>query len=260
MHPVDLAIVADCREMLDALLREPAGYPDRAVWISEAAAGAEWHRERYAEAFEDDLPMHPYRVAAEVAEFVDEQTIVIQDGGDAGSWAETAIGPKAAGPGKWLSIGYLGNLGMHQGLGMAAAVAHPDHRVICMTGDGSIGFQIAEFDTMVRHELPIITVVLNNLVWGMSYEFQVRQPHGLTWVELADNFRYDRVCEACGGHGEFVETPEQLGPALERAIASGLPSCINAMTRSVASPKAEMFMKAEGVDDIILPYYRNLKR
>ena len=129
-----------------------------------------------------------------------------------------------------------------------------------MTGDGSIGFQIQEFDTMVLHGLPIVTVVLKNLVWGMSYEFQVRQPYGLTWVELGANFRYDLVCEACGGHGELVQTPDELGPALERAMAADGPTCVNVLTRSAASPKAEMFMKEEGVDDIIVPYYKNLSR
>jgi acetolactate synthase-1/2/3 large subunit len=260
LHAVDVPVVADCRRMLEAMLRESVTYPDRSAWINEARAAAGWHRERYADAFGDGLPLHPYLVASEVAEYVDERTIVVQDGGDAGSWAETAMSSRAAGPGKWLSIGYLGNLGMHQGLGIGAAAAHPDHRVICMTGDGSIGFQIAEFDTMVRHNLPIMTVVLNNLAWGMSYEYQIRQPYGLTWVELADNFRYDRVCEACGGHGEYVDSREQLRPALERALASNRPSCVNVRTRSVASPKTEAYMRADGMDDIILPYYRNLSR
>jgi acetolactate synthase-1/2/3 large subunit len=113
---------------------------------------------------------------------------------------------------------------------------------------------------MVRHGLPIVTVVLNNLAWGMSYEYQIRQPFGLTWVELAGNLRYDKVCEACGGHGEYVETPEELRPALERALASNRPACVNVMTRSVASPKTEAYMRADGMDDVILPYYKNLSR
>ena len=261
MHPADVPIVADCRETLSAMLGEEVVWPARADWIARAQTAGDWHRERYGHALADEeLPLHPYRVAAMIAEYIDDRTVIVQDGGDTGGWAEINVSEKIPGPGKHLAIGYLGNLGMHQGLAIAAQCAHPDHKVICLTGDGAAGFQLQEFDTMVRHNLPIITIVFNNLAWGMSYEFQIRQEHGLSWVELEDNLRYDLVCEACGGHGEFVQTAAELKPALERALASARPACINIMCRSVASPKTEAFMQAEGVDDIILPYYQNLKR
>jgi len=261
MHAAEVGIVADVRETLEAFNREEMEWPERKKWIAAAQASSDWHLEKFKEAMEDDgTPLHPYRVAATVAEFIDEKTIVVQEGGDTGGWTEINVSRRAAGPGKYLAIGYLGNLGMHQGFAIAAQSVHPDHKVICFTGDGAAGFQIQEFDSMVRHGLPIVTVVFNNLVWGMSYEYQVRQPFGLSWVELQDNLRYDLMCEACGGHGELVQTIEDLEPAMDRALNSGKPACVNVMCRSVASPKTEAFMKAEGVEDIVLPYYQNIKR
>jgi acetolactate synthase-1/2/3 large subunit len=256
LHPATVSIVADCRETLSAFNRASVTYPDRSAWVQEAANGTSWHRRRYADAFDaNEEDMHPYRAACAIAEFVDERTIVVADGGDTGSWVEITAGQRAAGPGKYFGVGYLGNLGMHQGLAIAAQIAHPDHRVICATGDGSIGLQIQEFDTMVRHGLPIVTVVFNNRMWGMSYEYQIRMPRGLTWVELADNMRYDLICEACGGHGEFVANAADLPAAIERALAAGRPACVNVLTRSEASPKSEMYLKADGIEDTILPYY-----
>jgi acetolactate synthase-1/2/3 large subunit len=261
LHRAAVPIVADCRETLRALLVATEAHPERSKWAAAAGEAARWHEAVYADALDDDRPdMHPYRLATAVAARVDARTIIVQDGGDTGSWTEVGVGPKAAGPGKYLSTGYLGNLGMTQGLGIAAQLAHPDHRVVCMTGDGAVGLQLQEFDTMVRHQLPIVTVVFNNRLWGMSYEFQVRQPDGLTWVELGENIRYDLVCEACGGHGELVTRPDELEGALSRAFDSRKPACVNVYTRSAASPKTEAFMRAEGIDDIVLPYYENLVR
>ena len=261
MHPAEVGIVADVRETLEAFNRQDIEWPTREDWVAAAQASSDWHLDRYSDAMGDDrTPLHPYRVAATVAEFIDDKTVVIQEGGDTGGWTEVNVSRKVAGPGKYLAIGYLGNLGMHQGFAIAAQVVYANHRVICFTGDGAAGFQLQEFDTMVRHQLPVITVVFNNLVWGMSYEYQVRQPYGLSWVELRDNLRYDLICEACGGYGELVQKIDDLTPAMQHALDSGKPACINVMCRSVASPKTEAFMKAEGVEDIILPYYQNIKR
>lgn len=261
MHAAEVGMIADVRETLEAFNCETTEWPERKEWLASAQKSSDWHQTRYKDAMEDDgTPLHPYRVTATVAEFIDENTIVVQEGGDTGGWTEINVSQKVAGPGKYLAIGYLGNLGMHQGFAIAAQHAHPDYRVICISGDGAAGFQLQEFDTMVRHNLPIITVVLNNLVWGMSYEYQVRQPYGLSWVELQDNLRYDLICAACGGHGELVQKIDELTPAMQRALDSGKPACVNVMCRSHASPKTEAFMVAEGVDDIILPYYQNIKR
>ncbi len=260
IHPVEIPVPADPRETLRALTGALGPQRDRAEWGAAASAAALWPEEAYGAAADEEEGLHPYAAAKVIGEFCGEGTIVVQDGGDTGSWAEIAVGPKASGPGRYLAGGYLGNLGNHQGMAIAAQLADPTSRVICFTGDGSVGFQLQEFDTMVRHRLPIVTVVLNNRTWGMSYEYQVRMPHGLTWVELGENLRYDLVCEACGGHGELVTTAVELVPAMERALAAGVPACLNVLTRSVASPKSEAYLKADGIEDPSLPYYASLGR
>ncbi|WP_283815873.1 thiamine pyrophosphate-binding protein [Bradyrhizobium glycinis] len=258
IHPAHVPIVADCRETLAAFLRDRRHYPNRTQWTKEAAAETSWHEKRYAEALNDDgSDMHPYRVLREMANFVDEKTVVIAEGGDAGAWAEVVLGPRAAGPGHYFGIGYFGNLGMHQGLAIGTQLARPDLRVICVTGDGSAGFQMQELDTMVRHRLPIVTVVFNDRAWGMSRNYMINQPRGSTWVDLGDNLRYDQVCEACGGHGEFVTSSDQLPGALARALKSGRTACVNVFTRSAVSPKSEQYTRLGKMGEIVLPYYRD---
>jgi acetolactate synthase-1/2/3 large subunit len=260
IHPAQVPIVADCRETLAAFNRDDRAYPDRSRWIEEAVAATSWHEQRYADALVDDpgQDVHPYRALREMAGFVDENTVVIADGGDAGAWAEIVLGPRAAGPGHYFGIGYFGNLGMHQGLAIGTQLGRPDASVICVTGDGAAGFQIQEFDTMVRHHLPIVTVVFNNRAWGMGKEYMIRQPRGTTWVDLGENMRYDLVCEACGGHGEFVTRSDRLQEALRRALEVRRPACVNVLTRSVSSPKSELYTRLGKLGDVVMPYYRDL--
>jgi acetolactate synthase-1/2/3 large subunit len=104
-------------------------------------------------------------------------------------------------------------------------------------GDGTFGFHMAEFDTAVRHDLPFVAVVGNDATWNAEYQIQLRsygeaRAHG---CELLPS-RYDKVVEALGGHGEFVERIDELTPALERALASGKPACVNVMIERVAAP------------------------
>ncbi len=104
-------------------------------------------------------------------------------------------------------------------------------------GDGTFGFHMAEFDTAVRHDLPFVAIVGNDGTWNAEYQIQLRsygeaRAHG---CELLPS-RYDKVVEALGGHGEFVETLEELSPALQRAIASNKPACVNVIIERVAAP------------------------
>ena len=128
--------------------------------------------------------------------------------------------------------GPLGTLGVGMPFGLAAQISHPDRRVVIVYGDGSFGLNGFEFDTAVRHNLPIIGVVGNDGAWG-----QMMRPQGAIygWDRLQGtilNFtRYDKVVEALGGYGELVERPEELRPALERAAASGKPALINVILR-----------------------------
>jgi acetolactate synthase-1/2/3 large subunit len=180
----------------------------------------------------DESPVDPQRMCREVRDWLDtlDSPIVIGDGGDIVATAAKIIPVK--GPGAWMDPGPLGTLGVGMPFALAAQLANPDKRVVIVYGDGSFGLNGFEYDTAVRFNLPIIGVVGNDGAWG-----QMMRPQGamMGWDRLdgtiLNRTRYDKVVEALGGHGELVESPEELRPALERAAASGKPALINVMIR-----------------------------
>ncbi len=270
LRDVEVGINADCRLTLAALNAAAGAWSDRSAWRARCAGAAAAQREQLAGAAGDGgVPIHPYRVAHTIAAVAGPEAIVVADGGETQNWNE--IAQRAGAPGRFLTLGYLGCLGIGMPLAVGAQVAHPDRRVICAVGDGAVGFNIAEFDTMVRHELPVVVVVFNNQSWLMS-------EHGQA-LTVGDNRRvvtsllasdYHQVAAGFGGHGERVEDPAELRPALERALASGRPACVNVIVDKrpvcpltlafVGAIRDEMGPAAGGGgDEIVLPYYENLK-
>ena len=159
---------------------------------------------------------------------LDRDAIVIGDGGDFVSYAGRVIDTYE--PGCWLDPGPFGCLGSGPGYAIAAKVARPDRQVCLLLGDGAFGFSGMEFDTMVRHGLPVVARDRQQRHLGAR-----EAPDGVPLRLLgrgraAPETRYDQVVEALGGHGELVEQPEELRPALERAFASGKPACVNVLT------------------------------
>ena len=262
VRDVEVAIHADCREALEQLVaaaRERA-WPERARWQFRVSTAAGWHRRRFASALSKDLhPIHPYRAAHEVMLALDNP-IVVTDGGDATSWTEMTA--SISGHGAYMVTGYLGCLGTGLPYALGAKVAHPDRQVVCITGDGALGFNIQEFDTLVRHGLAVITVVMNNKSWGMSRHGQValygNRPGVI--VDLAET-RYDKVAEGFACHGELVTHVEQIRPAVTRALASGLPSCINIIIDGdIMSPFTEALLGQKKKEtDIMIPYYERIE-
>ena len=157
---------------------------------------------------------------------------------------------------------------------IGSQIAHPHRRVVVIVGDGAVGLNIQEFDTMVRHDLPIVTVVLNNKAWGMCVHGQQRMfgSNRLVVTQLGDG-RYDRVAQGFGCHGEFVEKGDDIGAAVRRALDSGRPACINVITDLDAvfgdtgqsradvsrEEKAEEEPKGKDEKSIEMPYYEKLE-
>jgi acetolactate synthase-1/2/3 large subunit len=227
-----VGIEGDARLVLEALL---------AVLGEKTAAKREWvdglrrreqnieeERRRWLES--DAVPIHPLRLCKEMAAFVDEDTLVVGDGGDIVNLASQVL--PINNPGQWFDPGPMGTLGVGTGFAIAAKIAHPEKRVLLVNGDGSFGLNAFEFDTMVRCGLPIVSVVGNDRQWGQIAMTQLKAygDQGVIASHLADNARYDKVVEALGGHGELVVEPSQIRPALERAFASGKPACVNVLT------------------------------
>jgi len=266
---IDLGIVADCRETLRALNAAAAErrWPDRSPWQETVRGITQFPRNMFAAALEQTAPpIHPFRMACEVIKAAGPEAVIVADGGETAFWAEMAAA--VHGGGRWLSHGYLGCLGTGMPFAIAAKVAHPDRPVVCVVGDGSVGLNFSEFDTMVRHDLPIVTVVNNDQQWGMSAHGQdliYGEGHRVV-TDLAPT-RYDLAAAGFGCHGEHVERPEDLAPALQRALAAGRPACVNVMTdphaiapitiAMVGGAKADE-QGAEG-QNVRMPYYDDLK-
>src|SRR5438874_7576990 len=141
-------------------------------------------------------------------------------------------------PGCWLDPGPYGCLGAGPGYALAAKLARPDRPVLLLLGDGAFGFSGMEFDTLVRHGVPVVAVMGNNGIWGLEkHPMEFLYGYSVA-ADLRPETRYDEMVAALGGHGELVRTPAELRPALERAFASGRPALVNVLTDpSVAYPR-----------------------
>jgi acetolactate synthase I/II/III large subunit len=168
---------------------------------------------------------------------LDRDAIVICDGGDFASYAGRAIDSYE--PGCWLDPGPFGCLGCGPGYALAAKLARPGRQVVLLLGDGAFGFSGMEWDTLARHGVGVVGVVGNNGIWGLE-KHPMEFIYGYSVVaDLRPGTRYDAVVEALGGHGSLVSRPDELKPALERALAAEGPALVNVLTDpSIAYPRS----------------------
>ncbi len=176
----------------------------------------------------DAGPIKPTRIYGELRARLDRDAVVVCDGGDFVSYAGKYIDSYE--PGCWMDPGPYGCLGTGMGYAIAARVTHPDRQVVVLLGDGAAGFSLMDVDTLVRHELPVVMVMGNNGIWGLEkHPMQMLYGYDVA-ADLQPGCRYDRVVTALGGAGEVVERPEDIGPALDRAFAAGVPYLVNVLT------------------------------
>ncbi|HJN87848.1 MAG TPA: thiamine pyrophosphate-binding protein [Dehalococcoidia bacterium] len=196
---------------------------DRSAWLQEMRdkAGGE--------------PMHPMDVYSRVEHLIDRDTVIVFDGGDYVQWGRGYV--KARRPGHFIRLGPLSHLGASIPYGMAAKLAYPGSKVLVFIGDGAFGFYAMEYDTCMRHNLAITTVMGNDHTWGIDKTFQLAYFNRAVATDLR-SVRYDKLVETLGGYSEYAETPEEVAPAVERALASGRPSLVNVAIRSEPSPLA----------------------
>jgi acetolactate synthase I/II/III large subunit len=230
----EVSIYGDLKASLAALGRAAAGAPERVSWLEKLRDAEAASRQRdQTMTTSDSSPVHPARLIAEVERFSDPDAIFVGDGGDFVSFAGRLL--ERPRPGLWIDPGPYGCLGSGPAYAMAAKLAHPDRQVILLSGDGAFGFSAMEFDTMVRHGIPVVSVIGNNGIWALEKHPMLSLLGVSIAADLGPRTRYDKVVEALGGYGELVESPDQIGPALERAFRSGLPACIN----TICDPAAE---------------------
>ncbi len=227
----DVGIIGDTGLVMQALTdcARAAGFvPTLSVaWLRELRAleTEKWEKLR-PQLLADDMPINPLRVCAEVDRLVTRDTILIGDGGDFVGSAANVLRPR--GFGHWLDAGPLGTLGAGPGYAMAAKLASPKSDVIIMYGDGAFGLNMMEFEACIRQKINIVGVIGNDAAWMqiLRGQEQMYGPDRTPACKLSYS-RYDLMIQALGGHGEWVETPDQLRPALERALGAGRPAVVN---------------------------------
>lgn len=230
----DLAINAGADAVLEALSAGEAGWARDKAWVTGVTAA--WRQERArieAEAAAQPWPLHPVRLVEDVVASVPEDTVFVTSHGNIDFWADTAIEMRR--PGRYLRAGQSGALGAEIPYGVAASLALPDAPVVVFVGDGGFAFSGLELETAARYGAHPIVVVADDTSWG-AIALPQRRAYGVN-VEM-DLPRRDwaAVAAAIGGHGEIVSSPEDLRPAIERSLQSGLPSVIQVPIRSVESP------------------------
>ncbi len=185
----------------------------------------------------NNVPIHPMRLMKEINDFMDrEDDIVVADGGDTTTWMGMTRTINKGG--HYLDYGLYGCLAVGLPYANAAKLLNPDKRVCMISGDGSIGFNFMEFETAVRKGLPIVTIINNDLGWGMiRHSQEIRLGHAIEDGTYIGKVDYHRMVEALGGKGYYVEKPDEIRSALEDAFNSGKTACINVMTDpTVVSP------------------------
>jgi acetolactate synthase-1/2/3 large subunit len=241
-RPAEVAIFGDVKAALTQLAGAVAGAPRSDAWVAALRETEATGRKRDESMTQSDSsPVHPARLIAEVDRYADPDAIIVGDGGDFISFAGRLIERKK--PGLWIDPGPFGCLGSGPGYAMAAKLARPDRQVILLCGDGAFGFSAMEFDTMVRHRIPVVCVVGNNGIWALEKHPMQNMLGASIAADLGHKTRYDKVVEALGGYGELVERPQDIRPALERAFKSGLPACINVICDPTAEyPRSSVLM------------------
>jgi acetolactate synthase-1/2/3 large subunit len=263
LRPADVAITADARETLRALTAAGSheAWPDRSEWAARAAGS-----QRAAPAFADEPVevggrVHPYHGLREVMRSLEPESNLVIDGGEIAAWATMSI--HEARPRRAVGCGYLGYLGITPGLAIGTQLAEPDRRVVLLIGDGGMGFHLQELDTMVRHGLPILAVVVNNESWAMSLHGQqlLFGDDSEIISKLADT-DYDRVAAGFGAHGERVDRFDEVAPAVKRALAADGPAVVNlAVSPDVVHPVTEGMIGSVGAGEAtVIPYYDNIER
>ncbi|RJP94837.1 MAG: thiamine pyrophosphate-binding protein [Desulfobacteraceae bacterium] len=239
----DVGLAGDCGLVLSKLL-PLVEKQDHGEWASKLKnAYAAFLITEQEQRKNPSDPIHPNRLVAKIMEVFGEDAYYVADGGDT-SYYGLAGFSSAHQAGVLIPAGaLLGCLGTGIPFAIAGKLSHPDKPVIVLNGDGSFGFNSMEFDTAVRHNIPIICVVNNDCAWGM-----IKHSQGMslgkdrtTCAELGMR-HYEKMVEGLGGYGELVTEDADIVPAIQRSVASGKPACINVVTDpTVTSPATVMF-------------------
>ncbi len=241
--PAHVGIVGDLRQVLEQMLQHeqirdvhaPAG------WIQELDQGtAEKRKMLEAELHSEQIPMGYYRPLFEISKVLPKDTIVVADGAKTMDISRVVLGSSS--PRHRLDAGSWGTMGVGLGFAIAAQVVHPEKQVVAILGDGAFGFDGMEIEVAVRYRLPILFIVFvnNGIGNGVARLPESGPPPVHVYTPGA---RHDRMMEAFGARGYHCESPDQLGQALERAMAAREPALINVQIAPEAPRAKQSFSR-----------------
>jgi acetolactate synthase-1/2/3 large subunit len=227
----DIPIVGDVKLVLRQLI-------DGATALASPCATEAWLedvarvRQQFTRALEEQavqvrqaVPIHPARVIEDLLAVMDPDATLVVDSFTLSGWLSQWFGARF--PGQIVDAGPLAPVGHGIGMGIGAQLARPGKQVIVVIGDGGFGIGGMELETALKHRLPITALLWNNSSWGPGFE-QMPMLKGRTDpFDMLPELRYERMFEAIGCHGEYVTRPEEVRPALTRALSSGLPAVVN---------------------------------
>jgi acetolactate synthase-1/2/3 large subunit len=246
---IEVPIQADVKKTLRAMVAVASTQQWRRLpWLERISQfREEWRTKLQSQMDDAGTPLHPAAVYREVLRALPSDTLLSWDGGDFTHWGRAIIPARHAGG--WLRLGPLGTIGSALPNAIALKLAKPDRPVVLITGDGALGFYIAEMETAVRYKRPMVIITGNDGGWGLERELQQAQG---TLTEAGDTVvcelrrsQYDRVMQGFGGDGETVDRLDQVAPAVLRGLQSGVPYCININVRGARSPFTEWQIEAK---------------
>ena len=228
----EVGIVGDMESVLTEMVKSANkhDFHKPSDWIERLnfARGEFLHRVSAVEN-SDSVPVHPLRICKEVRELFGDDATISVDGGDTVLFSLMAFNHYH--PAHFLATGPVGGIGQGVPFALAGKLARPDKPSILISGDGAFGYGVIEYDAALKHDLPIITIVSSDQAWGIVRHPQIKR-YGLERAVATDlrSVSYETVAEALGCHGELVNSPAEIRPALQRAADSGVPAVVNVPT------------------------------
>jgi len=234
---VAVGIAGDVQAVVEQMATEAARHRwSDLPWLDELKAEREAQVRDLESLAPPRSPAHAMFVHKTLGRHLTPDDYLVFDGGDFCHFGRAYL--PALKPKSWWYLPTLGMLGSSLPTALAAKLAHPDRRVFLVTGDGSFGFNGMEFDTAVRHDLRIVAILGNDAAWGIDRQIQLGVFGRAVATDLLPT-RYDQVVQGLGGYAEQVESPEDLSPALERALKQTRPALLNVRVEGAISPRAE---------------------
>jgi 2-hydroxyacyl-CoA lyase 1 len=233
-RPGSIGIRGDVKQVL----RELLGYLDEQKQEAQGSLGREKWLERLCDSRQTQtlnlekklnistLPMSPHRLMKEIRDFLPRNAICVLDGRDTMAAAQEVL--LSYEPATRFTAGSNGCMGIGIPFAIGAKLSAPDRLVVVVTGDMAFGISAMEMETAVRHKIPIIVLVVNNDGGcAMAVHKNLYPPDHELVAMFQPKIPYEKIMEACGGYAESVDQPEQVQPALRRAVESGVPACLN---------------------------------